>query len=55
MKIYAVWITYQFESHDTTLLMEPQPGKTVFRLGSADITGDSQIGDKIIVKFEEVD
>ena len=55
VKIYAVWITYQFGAQDTTLLMNPQPGKTMFRLGSADMIDDSRIGDKVIVKFEEVD
>lgn len=52
--LYAVWITYQFGDGDTTLLMAPQPGKTLFRLGSVDTVADARIGDKVIVKFEEV-
>ena len=55
VKLYAVWIPYQFGAQDTTILMNPQPGKTVFRLGSAETINDRRIGDKIIVKFEEVD
>ena len=35
--------------------MSPQPGKTTFRLGSADMINDQRIGDKMIIKFEEVD
>ena len=55
VKLYAVWITYQFGASDTTILMSPQPGKTTFRLGSADMIDDERIGDKMIIKFEEVD
>lgn len=29
--------------------------KTTFRLGSADMIDDERIGDKMIIKFEEVD
>lgn len=35
--------------------MSPQPGKTAFRLGLADMIDDARIGDKMIIKFEEVD
>lgn len=55
VKLYAVWITYQFGASDTTILMSPQPGKTTFRLRSADMINDQRIGDKMIIKFEEVD
>ena len=55
VKLYAVWITYPFGASDTTILLSPQPGNAMFRLGQADMINDERIGDKVIIKFEEVD
>jgi len=35
--------------------MSPSAGKTTFRLGSVGMIDDERIGEKLIVKFEEVE
>lgn len=53
--LYAVWITYQFNDEDTTLMLAPNPESMRFKISSVDTVDGYTIGDRVVVKFEEVD
>ena len=55
IKLYAVWMTYQFGGTDTMLTLNPSPGKTTFKIGSVGVVAGAQPSNKVILKFEEVD
>ena len=53
--IYAVWITYQFTEQDTVLLIQPSAEKNVFTIDNVETTNNTNIKDKVILQFEEIE